>query len=173
MNEMDEDDDDDVDLFEELGVGAPTANSPASDPLEAFLEDDEGDGEIEQIATEIVEIQVVEEDEDEDDPFVTLGVSGPSVALTTDDSEDPLAALMEDDEDDGVEEEEVEEETPEAAPSTETVSMDSIAAYRMVLETVWVDGILDPGEVSLLAGRRKELGISFEEHLTLVRDMLG
>ena len=168
-------DEDDVDVFEELGVGAPTADSPNNDPLEAFLEDEEDAGvEVEELGTEILEIQVDEEEgDDDDDPFVTLGVSGPSVALTTDDSEDPLAALMEDDEDDGLEEEEVEVETPEAPPSTETVSMDSIAAYRMVLETVWVDGILDPGEVSLLAGRRKELGISFEEHLTLVRDMLG
>ena len=43
----------------------------------------------------------------------------------------------------------------------------------MVLETVWVDGILDPGEVHLLAKRREALGISFEEHLELVREMLG
>ena len=43
----------------------------------------------------------------------------------------------------------------------------------MVLETVWVDGVLDPGEVNLLARKREDLGISFEEHLTIVRDMLG
>jgi hypothetical protein len=46
-------------------------------------------------------------------------------------------------------------------------------AYKLVLETVWVDGILDSGEVNLLAKRREELGISFEEHLKLVREMLG
>ena len=46
-------------------------------------------------------------------------------------------------------------------------------AYRMVLDTVWVDGILDPGEVNLLARKREDLGISFEEHLAIVRDMLG
>ena len=46
-------------------------------------------------------------------------------------------------------------------------------AYRMVLETVWVDGILDPGEVHLLAKRREALGLTFEEHLALVREMLG
>ena len=45
-------------------------------------------------------------------------------------------------------------------------------AYRMVLETVWVDGILDPGEVNLLARKREDLGISFEEHLALLREML-
>ena len=105
-------DEDDVDVFEELGVGAPIANSPTSDPLEAFLDgEEEADIEVEELGTEIVEIQVDEEEgDDDDDPFVTLGVSGPSVALTTDDSEDPLAALMEDDEDDGLEEEEVEVE---------------------------------------------------------------
>ena len=43
----------------------------------------------------------------------------------------------------------------------------------MVLETVWVDGILDPGEVHLLAKRREDLGISFEKHLEMVREMLG
>ena len=44
---------------------------------------------------------------------------------------------------------------------------------KLVLETVWVDGILDPGEVNLLAKRREELGISFEKHLEMVREMIG
>ena len=162
------DEDDDVDVFEELGVGAPTAESLPNDPLEAFLEDDEEENiGIEELGTEIVEIQVDEGVDDDEDPFVALGVSGPSIALTADDSEDPLAALMDDD---GSDEEQV-ESTEDG--NNENTDMDSIAAYRMVLETVWVDGILDPGEVSLLSGRRKELGISFEEHLSLVREMLG
>jgi hypothetical protein len=38
---------------------------------------------------------------------------------------------------------------------------------------VWVDGILDPAEVRLLAKKRDELGISFERHLELVDDLLG
>ena len=166
-------DNDDVDVFEELGVNTPTSGVPAGDPLEAFLEeeDENDDGESEGLATEIVEIQVEEEGDDEDeDPFVTLGVSGPSVALTTDDSDDPLAALMDEDEDEHEDDAEV---IDDSETQSEDVSKDSIAAYKLVLETVWVDGILDPGEVSLLAGRRKELGISFEEHLGLVRDMLG
>ena len=28
----------------------------------------------------------------------------------------------------------------------------------MVLETVWVDGVLDPGEVNLLARKRRDQG---------------
>jgi len=38
---------------------------------------------------------------------------------------------------------------------------------------VWVDDILDPSEVELLARKRTELGITFEHHLKLVRDIIG
>ena len=71
--------------------------------------------------------------------------------------------------------EQEERESPQAEePSSETpVQPEAKEAYRMVLETVWVDGVLDPGEVNLLARKREDLGISFEEHLTIVRDMLG
>ena len=68
----------------------------------------------------------------------------------------------------------VQSTTPEPEPETPAESQDdAIEAYRMVLETVWVDGILDPGEVHLLAKRREDLGISFEKHLEMVREMLG
>ena len=71
-------------------------------------------------------------------------------------------------------EEESPEEVEEPTENTPTAAKpDAKEAYRMVLETVWVDGILDPGEVHLLAKRRSELDISFEEHLDLVREMLG
>ncbi len=163
-------DNDDVDVFEELGVNTPSPGVPAGDPLEAFLEeeDENDEGGIEELATEIVEIQVEEEGDDDEDPFVTLGVSGPSVALSTDDSDDPLAALMDEDED-----EDDTEVIDDSETQTEDVNKDSIAAYKLVLETVWVDGILDPGEVNLLAKRREELGISFEKHLEMVREMIG
>ncbi len=163
-------DNDDVDVFEELGVNAPTPGVPAGDPLEAFLEeeDENGEGEIGELATEIVEIQVEEEGDDDEDPFVALGVSGPSVALSTDDSDDPLAALMDEDED-----EDDTEVIDDSETQSEDANKDSIAAYKLVLETVWVDGILDPGEVNLLAKRREELGISFEKHLEMVREMIG
>ena len=47
-----------------------------------------------------------------------------------------------------------------------------IEMYRMMLDTVWVDDIIDPSEVALLARKRKELDISFETHMELVREML-
>ena len=75
-----------------------------------------------------------------------------------------------DDDDDEVEEQAAADSLTEPSVKPQT---NGIEAYRMVLETVWVDGILDPGEVHLLAKRREDLGISFEEHLKLVREMLG
>ena len=74
-----------------------------------------------------------------------------------------------DEEEDESQEPEVEEESKPA----EAAQPDAMEAFRMVLDTVWVDGILDPGEVNLLARKREDLGISFEEHQALVRDMLG
>ena len=47
------------------------------------------------------------------------------------------------------------------------------ATYKLLLETVWVDDILDPSEVELLARKRGELGLSFERHLELVREIIG
>ena len=78
---------------------------------------------------------------------------------------------MEDEE--GEQEEQRESPQAEEPPSETPVQPEAKEAYRMVLETVWVDGVLDPGEVNLLARKREDLGISFEEHLTIVRDMLG
>ena len=66
-------------------------------------------------------------------------------------------------------EDEVEDEPAPQAP----VQPEAKEAYKMVLETVWVDGVLDPGEVNLLARKREDLGITFEEHLAIVREMLG
>ena len=78
---------------------------------------------------------------------------------------------MDDDEEESIEPEATSpESTPKPTPKPQANAKES---YRMVLETVWVDGILDPGEVNLLARKREDLGISFEEHLALVRDMLG
>ncbi|MCH2637475.1 MAG: hypothetical protein MKZ56_03795 [Candidatus Thalassarchaeum sp.] len=135
-----------VDPFEALGVEATPSGAALSDGLAAFMDDDD----------------------EEEDMFETLGVGGPSVALASSGENDILAAFMDDDE---------EEEPVEAPsePSTESAPPqdDAMDAYRMVLETVWVDGILDPGEVHLLAKRREALGLTFEEHLALVREMLG
>ena len=46
------------------------------------------------------------------------------------------------------------------------------STYKLLLETVWVDDILDPSEVELLSRKRKELGLSFVRHLQLVREII-
>jgi hypothetical protein len=156
------------------------------DALSALM-DGEEDDEVEEmlvssepVDAEVVEIGVEEEIDDDEDPFSALGVSGPAVALDAGPADDPLSALM-DDEDEDEDEEDIEVgiavdsgESSEVEPDSKTSSkVGTKEAYRMVLETVWVDGVLDPAEVNLLARRRKELGLSFEQHLTMVRELLG
>ncbi len=157
----------DVDPFAELGVGTPAAGEEVGDALDAFVDDEEEESE--EFTTTVVDMSVEDDDEDDgDDPFAALGVGGPSIALATDGGDDLLSAFMDDEEAEDDDDNQVEIQTTE-----ENASMDAKDAYRMVLETVWVDGVLDPGEVSLLARRRQNLGISFVEHLDLVREMLG
>ena len=43
----------------------------------------------------------------------------------------------------------------------------------LLLQTVGVDGILDPAEVRLLSKKRAELNITFERHLELVEELIG
>ena len=161
-----ESDDGEVDPYAELGVEATSSGANISDGLEAFMDDEDED---EPMASAPVVIEHQDDDaDDDDDLYATLGVAGPSVALASSGEEDLLSAFMDDDDD----EEEANEDTPPQETSTASQN-DGIEVYRMVLETVWVDGILDPGEVHLLAKRRDDLGISFEEHLELVREMLG
>ena len=155
-----------VDPFEELGIQANISNASSSDGLEAFMEDDE-----EEAMEAAPAVESEQEEDDDDDVFATLGVAGPSVALASSGQDDILAAFM-DDEDEPEEEitdDEVEDEPTPQAPA----QPDAKEAYKMVLETVWVDGVLDPGEVNLLARKREDLGITFEEHLAIVREMLG
>lgn len=155
-----------VDPFEELGIQANISNASSSDGLEAFMEDDE-----EEAMEAAPTVESEQEEDDDDDVFATLGVAGPSVALASSGQDDILAAFM-DDEDEPEEEnsdDEVEDEPAPQAPA----QPDAKEAYKMVLETVWVDGVLDPGEVNLLARKREDLGITFEEHLAIVREMLG
>jgi hypothetical protein len=162
-----EPEDEEVDPFDELGVEAASSGGNISDGLEAFMDDEEED---EPVDSAPVVVQHEEDEDDDDDMFATLGVAGPSVALASSGEEDILSAFMDDDE----EEEEPDSEATAPSPETSaTPQNEAMDAYKMVLETVWVDGILDPGEVHLLAKRREELNISFEEHLNLVREMLG
>ena len=162
-----ESEDGEVDPFAELGVDTGSSSGNISNGLEAFMDDEEED---EPVDSDPVVVQHEEDEDDDDDMFATLGVGGPSVALASSGQEDILSAFMDDDDEEG----DADEMAPE--PSSETPATpqnDAMDAYKMVLETVWVDGILDPGEVHLLAKRREELDISFEEHLNLVREMLG
>ena len=163
-----ESNDDEVDPFAELGVAETSSGANISDGLDAFMDDEDEDEPVDS-APVMVEHDN-DDDDDDDDIFAALGVSGPSVALASSGEEDILAAFMDDDDDEEEVNEEVSDPTPETSATTQS---DGIEAYKMVLETVWVDGILDPGEVHLLAKRRENLGISFEEHLELVREMLG
>ena len=161
-----ESEDDDVDPFAELGVQSTSVTGNVADGLDAFMDDgDEGEGPVDSAPLEVVHGE--EEEDDDDDLFATLGVAGPSVSLASSGEEDILAAFMDD------EEEEISESTDSTTKAPEKSQNVALDAYKMVLETVWVDGILDPGEVNLLAKRREDLGLSFEEHLALVREMLG
>ena len=162
-----ESEDDDVDPFAELGVQSTPVTGNVADGLDAFMDDeDEDEGPIESAPLEVVHGE--EEEDDDDDLFATLGVAGPSVSLASSGEEDILAAFMDDEE-----EEEISEPTDSTTKTSDKSQNSALDAYKMVLETVWVDGILDPGEVNLLAKRREDLGLSFEEHLALVREMLG
>jgi len=121
------------------------------------------------------------EDEEDIDPFAELEIGtkssyrGGSDALSIfEDEDDPLAAFAEDDV--SVVEETVISFTDEKVPELKNgaaKSNPSEATYKLLLETVWVDDILDPSEVELLARKRGELGLSFERHLQLVRDIIG
>ncbi len=69
-----------------------------------------------------------------------------------------------------VQEEDEEEEDDEMEGGRRSSTLDT---YRLLLETVWVDDLLDPAEVDLLRRKRIELGIDFETHLKMTREMLG
>ena len=111
----------------------------------------------------------IDEDDNEDvDPFSLLGEApAGTVAQSSGPSHELLEAFMDD------EDEELEDEEEEKQKEVTAGSEDKLEVYKMLLETVWVDDILDPAEVSMLSRKREELEISFERHLELVREMLG
>ena len=121
------------------------------------------------------------EDVEEDiDPFAELqiGTSVPSASQSNplaafEEDDDPLSAFTDDDEPDF--EDIVISFDDDDAPAIEKtpVGNDAEATYKLLLETVWIDDILDPSEVELLARKRGELGLSFERHLQLVRGIIG
>ena len=103
-----ESEDGEVDPFAELGVQATASAGSVSDGLDAFMEDDEEGEEAAESAP--VEVESPDGEDDDEDMFATLGVSGPAVSLASSGEEDILAAFMDDD-DDEPQEPEVEEES--------------------------------------------------------------
>ncbi len=134
------------------------------------------------------EITDLPEDDDEDiDPFAELEIGSKSIssndgvvktpdALSAfEENDDPLAAFA-DDEDEQIEDIVIsfeDDDVPELENSAPSKSNSAEATYKLLLETVWVDDILDPSEVELLARKRGELGLTFERHLQLVREIIG
>lgn len=125
--------------------------------------------------------EIPEEDEEDIDPFAELEIGSNAPLQSSANSvdsikENDLLSAFDDDDDD-IEDEVVlafdDEDAPalEKAPSGASNSAES--TYKLLLETVWVDDILDPSEVELLARKRGELGLTFERHLQLVRDIIG
>ena len=119
-------------------------------------------------------------DEDEEiDPFDLIGGAGTSDSGTNGSTyKDPLEELMDEVDDEEIQEDTIELDSNESdenekKPVKEQNSSDQIIEmYRMMLDTVWVDDVIDPSEVALLARKRKDLDISFETHMNLVREML-
>lgn len=126
--------------------------------------------------------EIQQEEEEEIDPFEELQIgtrpspqSGGS-ALDEFDAQDDLLAAFSDDEDDEMQEVVLsfeEDNVPAIEAAAPAAKNSSEATYKLLLETVWVDDILDPSEVELLARKRGELGLSFERHLELVREIIG
>ncbi len=128
-------------------------------------------------------------EEEDIDPFEeleigshkTVGQSADPLAAFTDE-DDPLAAFEEDNVFSSVAEEDApvedivisfdEESVPDLDNKSASVANKAESTYKLLLETVWVDDILDPSEVELLSRKRRELGLTFERHLQLVRDII-
>lgn len=148
-NELPEEDEEDIDPFAELEVVSRTPSKSGDEALAAFADDD--------------------------DPLsaFTDDIDTPSPAFTDDD--DLLSAFIDDDE--TIMDEVVISFDDDDLPALEDSAASTIntaeATYKLLLETVWVDDILDPSEVELLARKRSELGLSFERHLQLVRAIIG
>ncbi len=128
------------------------------------------------------------EDEEEIDPFAELEIGtkpayqgGKDPLSMFEDDDDPLSAFSEEEDAlsdfaDNDDEEVVsfdEKDVPDLKNGSASSKNPAESTYKLLLETVWVDDILDPSEVKLLARKRDELGLSFERHLQLVREIIG
>ena len=134
------------------------------------------DGENEEEEFGLPSASVESEDHSDVDPFEELGIGSRTNTSSTENNTrqeyDALSDLMDGDDD---EESNFDYETVDInSKMSNDENMDNAeSTYVMLLQTVWVDGILDPAEVRLLAKKRSELGISFERHLQLVDQLIG
>ena len=119
------------------------------------------------------------DDDEEIDPFDLIGGAGVSNSGNNESTyKDPLDELMDEVDDEEIQEDTIEldsnetDENGKKSIKEENSSDQIIEMYRMMLDTVWVDDVIDPSEVALLARKRKDLDISFETHMELVREML-
>jgi len=154
FNEEDENvDEENLDIFEALGVESSPPAERGADLLDAFADDEE---------EETLTFDAPEKGDDDDvDPFELIGESSTPDGSEEDSfANDTLEALLSDEKNDPG------EETPDVNDG------DKVDAYRLLLETVWVDNILDPAEVALLLRKREALEIDFTTHLQMVQDII-
>lgn len=145
--DMPEDDEEDIDPFAELEIGTAPKAVSGLDALESLVDDSNE-------ADQSDDLLAAFEEDDDDFEEQVLGFGDES------ESEEVVIGFEED-------------SAPEPAQASTPQTSSAESTYRLLLETVWVDDILDPSEVELLARKRGELGISFEHHLSLVRDIIG
>jgi len=143
------------------------------------IEDNEDNPQLSQDSFSLEETKDEFDDEEEIDPFDLIGGAGVSNSGNNESTyKDPLDELMDEVDDEEIQEDTIEldsnetDENGKKSIKEENSSDQIIEMYRMMLDTVWVDDVIDPSEVALLARKRKELNISFETHMELVREML-
>ena len=113
------------------------------------------------------------ETHDDVDPFEELGIGSRSTTSTNEKDAsrgyDAFSELMNDEPEDDDHDEIIDSM---GSNISEEGHSKSESIYVMLLQTVWVDGILDPAEVRLLSKKRAELNITFERHLELVDELI-
>ncbi len=165
---------DEDDIFETLGVDSSPPAERGADLLDAFDEDEDNLGTLSFDPPDVV----TDDDTDDVDPFDLIEDSRSTSQSETDSEQDSLVgdaldALLSDEDEDSPAIETP--SSPSASPATKAKSSkaDTSAAYRILLETVWVDNQLDPSEVALLVRKRESLGIDFNDHLQMVHDIIN
>jgi hypothetical protein len=141
----------------------------------------------EEVVESVIPLGEVGIEEEDVDPFEELGATRQNVVESTNANvNDALAAFMDEDEYQGpentivfegenatenesIEQEEIDEEIQVEAEKPRAQPEE---LYRFLLEGVWVDDVLDPAEVALMARKRRDLGISFETHLKILKQIL-